>query len=379
MNTPGMKPTGGGFPEGVLSEYAEELGLVDALASEKNHDHWCLSGVHQGFALWEYRGDRGRLVKALQWQEYLKEKSCPGILTVVKTKEQDNFLPRGEVCYYLTEWPVGTPLDVKKSDTLPRLAEVLAAVHHYGSLFNDENHSDSNSNDNSAGDSNSNSNSNAKKKHDHNIEENVVFSWIAARQERLTELLQVFHYLLEKGPLNDFERLYVENFLDIQQRGQEALEKMALAGADSKSLPHAVLLGNLSADNFWQTEKGIYLLKTTGWRRGPVVSDLGLLLKMYLPLYQWDWEIARETITQYQAHLPLVPGEKNYLLGLLTFPGRFLLYARRFFSGGDNSRLLTEKLKKFLNELSWQEQCLVNLEQWLWGEGGAKDEAEKGS
>lgn len=365
MDTPEMKPIRARFPEGVLPEYAEELGLVEAGASKKEEDHWCLPGAHQGFALWEYRGDKERLLKALRWQEYLKEKGCPGILTVVKTKEQHSFLQEGKASYYLTEWPAGTPLDVKKAGTLPELAKLLAAVHHYGSLFNDKNYSDSNSS--------------AEEKHDYVNGENAAFSWIAARQERLTELLQVFHYLLEKGPLNDFERLYVENFLDIQQRGQEALEKMALAGANSQSLPQAVLVGNLSANNFWQNEEGKFLLRTTGWRSGPAVSDLGLLLKMYLPLYQWDWEIARETITQYQAQLPLAQNEKYYLLGLLTFPGRFLLYARQYFSGEDNSGLLTEKLKKFLYECFWQERCFVNLEQWLWGEGGAKDEAEKGS
>lgn len=349
-----MKPGGAGFPQEVLLEYAEELGLVDAVASEKRGDHWCLSRARQGFALWEYQGDTDKLVKALQWQENLREKGCPGILAVVKTKAQNSFLQRGEFCYYLTEWLEGAPLDVKKSDTLPRLAELLAAVHHYGSLGHDESQSDDN-------------------------EENTASSWIKARQERLIELLRVFHYLLEKGTQNDFERLYVENFLDIQQTAQEAIEKMALAGATPQSLPQSFLVGNLSANNFWQTEQGIFLLRTTGWRSGPVVSDLGLLLKMYLPLYQWEWEIMQGAIMTYQARLPLARSEKFYLLGLLTFPGRFLLYTRQYFSGEDHSLLLTEKLKKYLYELSWQERCMANLEQWLWGEGGAKDEAKKGN
>ena len=69
----------------------------------------------------------------------------------------------------------------------------------------------------------------------------------------MTELLKPFHFWRENGATNDFERLYVENFPDLYARGQEALEKIVLAGADWGNMPVGFLLANLAAENFWQT------------------------------------------------------------------------------------------------------------------------------
>jgi CotS family spore coat protein len=331
-----------GLVSKILSAYPAQLGLKEKTA-EKEDDHWLLKGARQSFALWEYQEESRKLALALEWQEHLSKHGCPGVLSVQKTKDGKVFLPQGEGYYYLTPWVEGTPVEMSNKATLLAVTELLAAIH--------ENPVNNESPPKVA----------------------PPLSWLKVRQDRLAELWQVYYLFQESGAGNDFARLYLENFPDVYQRGQEALEKMVLAGVElSPNSSEGLLVGNIEAENFRESKEGVFLLRTTHWRTGPVLGDLALFLKMYLPLYRWDDQVARDVITHYQERLPLSTGEKYFLLAFLAFPNRFLLYTQQYFcteqNGAANMAGLTEKLQNFLYELAWQEQCLASLEQWLWGE-----------
>ncbi|MGI6605665.1 MAG: hypothetical protein ACOX2X_01170 [Peptococcia bacterium] len=348
-----------GLVSKILSAYPTELGLMDKTA-EKEDDHWLVKGAEQSFALWEYQKKREKLARAIEWQEYLSKQGCTGILPVQKTKDGKLFLDQGEGYYYLTPWGEGTTVDMSNKATLLTVAEVLAAIHEK----NGGHRTEHNGAQNQLADLVNN---------EYPPKVAQPLSWITVRQERLAELWQANHLLQETGAGNDFERLYLENFPDVYQRGQEALEKMVLAGAEL--LPDSaegILVGNLRAENFRQVKQGVVLLRTTHWRTGPVIGDLALFLKMYLPLHRWDDQMARDIIAHYQERLPLSTGEKYFLLAFLAFPNRFLLYTQQYFGEEQNCAAhiagLTEKMENFLYELAWQEQCLDILEQWLWGE-----------
>ena len=331
--------------ETILQEYALALEWGEA---KKGQDYWRLKGEQQSYGLWEYQGEPERLERALEWQEYLKEKGCRGVLGLIKTKGERNYVRR-EKSYYLTEWEDGTPVVIKKEGILAAMAELLATIHYDSRDF--------------------------KSRLDDEQSVEYGFPWLRAKQERLTELLMAFQYLKEKRTMNDYERLYLENFSDVYQQGQEAIQKMALAGTNTpRDLPNRYLVGNLRAENFGGTEQGLVVLRTTDWQRGPAILDLSLLLKMYLPLEEWNWEVAKEAIVRYQKKSPLSLGEKYLLVALLSFPGRFWGYAQQYFSEPDNSLLLVEKLKNYLYELPWQERCLAKLEGWLWEEKGSEGE-----
>ena len=349
----------------IRSQYEPELGL-EGMSAAKMKDGWLLSRDPEseaGYALWEVHKDPERVRLALAWQEQVKAKGCAEVLTIRKTSQGESFIRREEGVFYLTEWVAGTPPEVDKRETLPAVARGLAALykHNYlpvpggqlsGQQLPGEPAPEELSLDEQAG------------------------LWLKGRQEKLTELLKPFHFWRENGATNDFERLYVENFPDLYARGQEALEKIVLAGADWGNMPVGFLLANLAAENFWQTREGIVILRTTDWQLGPLISSLALLLKMYLPLQQWNREVARETIRHYRACLPLRPSEKQYLLADLAFPSRFWLYTRQYCAGQEKAPVLAEKLKNYLYELTWQDQCLTDLEQWLWEEEEAEQEKE---
>ncbi len=350
--------------ERILQEYPLELEWGDGKGDGKKvQDHWCLKGAQQSYGLWEYQGEPERLEQALEWQEYLKEKGCQGVLGLIKTKGGRKYLQREKGYYYLTDWVEGVPVVIKKEGIFPAMAEVLAAIHYYSRGFKsrlDDKHVDGEA---------------VRREAD---SQKYGFPWLRAKQERLTELLMAFQYLKDKRPGNDYERLYIENFSNVYQRGQEAIQKMVLAGANtSNDLSHVYLVGNLRAENFGGTEQRIVLLRTTDWQRGPAVLDLSLLLKMYLPLKEWNWEEAKEVIGRYQKKSPLSFSEKYLLLALLSFPGRFWVYAQQYFSEQDNSTMLAEKLKNYLYEFSWQERCLAKLEEWLWEEKEIKGEVKE--
>lgn len=348
-----------GLVSKILSAYPAQLGLKEKTA-EKEDDHWLLKGARQSYALWEYQEEGEKLALALEWQEHLSKQGCTGVLPVQRTNDGKLFLHPGEGFYYLTPWVEGTPVEMSEKATLLAVAEVLASIHEKNGVPRTEQKEAQNQSENPVN-------------NDHSPKVAQRLSWIKVRQEKLSGLWQAYHLLQETGAVNDFERLYLENFPGVYQRGQEAIEKMVLAGADlSQNLAEGLLVGNLSAENFRQTKQGVILLRTSPWRTGPVISDLGLFLKMYLPLHSWDDQVAEDVITHYQERLPLSTGDKYFLLAFLAFPNRFLLYTQHYFSEGRNGAadmaILAEKLQNFLYELAWQEQCLDILEQWLWGE-----------
>lgn len=327
-----------GLPLQVLPRYALEI-----KAGEKRESCWRLKGVNSTYGAWEYSGDLQILEEVLQWRECLQEKGVTEFPTLYKTREGKNYVQWGQNGYYLTAWPEGVPLDLQKNCGLREVVAALATIHaHSKDLI--------------------------VKKTEEQTEKAAII-WLKAQQERLTELLALYHYLLERRLANDYERLYVESFEDFYYRGQEAIQKMALAGCDAEdSCKEGFLVGNFLPENLLKTEKGIVFLKTGSGQKGLLIQDLILFLKMYLPLKKWDEVLAKELLTHYQEKVDLNNQERQLFLAQLSFPGRYWLYAYQYFNGAEDLGTLIAKLENYLYEVCWQDRCLEKLERLLLGE-----------
>lgn len=190
-----------------------------------------------------------------------------------------------------------------------------------------------------------------------------------AYQRSLTELLQYARDLLERRLVNDFERLYVESVTAFYERGQEAVQKMILAGySTADSCKVRPLIGNFLPENIVNTEAGVVFLNSLTDFQGFAVHDLTLFLKMYLPLQNWEVGLAQEILASYEDIAGLNIKEKQMLLAELSFPGRYCLYAEQYFSGAEDPLTLVTPLKNYFLEVDQQDYCLEQLGNWLWGE-----------
>jgi CotS family spore coat protein len=326
-----------GLPPEVLRSYNLEIET-----GQKTKYGWRLKDEQQSYGLWEYTGDGKILDTALQWQNYTREQGFTGFLPLYQTKEGKNYLKRGKNYYYLTDWPNGSSFEPYKSDHLSEVAKKLSELHFYSKSF---------------------------KIPVPQQGAELEFFWLKAKQQKLTELLAYYQSLKGKRLTNDYERLYVENFGEFYNRGQEALQKMVLAGFERESPAEAhILVGNLCEENLCKTAAGIVILNTTHWQKGAKILDLTLLLSMYLPLKQWEWELGREILVKYQQKISLCTKEKLLLLAQLSFPRRFWVYTYQYLHGKEDIFQLTEKFKQYLYEMIYcQNKCLKKLEKWLLG------------
>jgi hypothetical protein len=212
-----------GIPPQVWQEY--DLNIIKG---SKRNNYWLLESAKGNLALWKYTGFAQKLERALAWREYLRQPGFNRILQPVKTNKGRNYVECEKGCFYITEWYNGTSFNGQKNEDLIELSGVLAELHRNANDFNIEKIDEAN------------------------------FSWLKVKQDRLTDLLFYYKYLNSKRLINDFERLYVENFEDIYNRGQEAIEKMIMAGYDpSNQSESTVLVRNFLDNNILKTEKAI--------------------------------------------------------------------------------------------------------------------------
>lgn len=327
-----------GLPPQVLQRYEIEI-----KEGEKVKKCWRLKGVNSTYGLWEYQGDLKILDEVLEWRENLNKKGFTGFLPLSKTKGGKNYVQSGQRAYYLTAWPEGVPFNLQQDRSLGQVVEALSVLHSYHKNW-------------------------AVKKTAEQTEK-AEFVWLKAQQERLTKLLAFYRYLLEKRLANDYERLYVESFEDFYRRGQEAIQKVVLAGCDTEdSCGEDFLVGNFLPENLLETEKGILFWETTYRQKGLSIQDLVLFLKMYLPLKKWDGKMAREMLVRYREKVDLNNQEKQMFLAQFSFPGRYCFYAEQYFKGAEDVNTLSSKLMNYLYEVSGYDYCLEKLESWLLGE-----------
>jgi len=337
------------LPDQVLLEYVLEIddGEVVFKDRETIKNCWRIKSTNSNYAIWEYQGNLGLLQELLEWRKLLAEKGFTDFLHFYKTKSEKNFVQVKQNGYYVTTWPAEgyAFFAPEKRSGLTKVVEALSRLRTAGKLL-------------------------AKKK-DTQTEylERAEVYWLKAYQERLTELLIFYCYLQEKRLANDFERLYVENFEDFYERGQQAIQRMVLASSSSdNSGEEGFLIGNFLPENMLETETSIIFLNTAYGFKGLPIHDLSLFLKMYLPLQKWDEELALNLLTRYQEKSTLDNQEKNLFLAQLSFPGRFCIYTQKYLDGTGEVSELAADFQKYLYEIYWHDRCLEKLENRLWGE-----------
>jgi len=346
------------LPERVLSEYTLDIENGETIKDGETIKNCCrIQSANGSYAVWKYQGELGLLQKVLEWRERLVEKGFTEFLRLYKTKNGKNMVQAEEYGYYVTTWPSQgyTYFDPEKSEQasgLIKVVEALSRLHTAGKASTPPKGTPIEYPESAAA-----------------CPESSEVYWLKAYQERLTDLLYFYHYLQERKLVNDFERIYVENFAGFYERGQQAIQRMVLAGSDSENnLEPGFLIGNFLPQNMLETETGIVFLNIANCPQGLPIHDLSLLMKMYLPHRQWDKEFALKLLTCYQEKSTLNNQEKHLLLAQLSFPARFCIFTEKYLHGTREVTELAADFKKYLYESFWQDRCLEQLENYLWGE-----------
>lgn len=321
-----------GLPSQVLSSY--ELKIKSA--ERKSLNSWLLN-TSQGDFLLRVLPDQSKQVKTI---ELHLQQGIANLFPLEKTRSGKTYEKAEGKLYYLTYYREGNYFKGENISHLRLAAKSLALLHRQTQGWGKE-------------------------------EGNKKSSWLTVKQNMLKVLLSYLHYLKQNKILTDFERLFMENFDFFYNQGQESLEHMVLAGQEE-----AFIINNLLPENLTVFDDKLFFLDVANWSTGPQVLDLSLLINSYLPLHRWDLDLSKELIVQYHRENPLDQKARFFLLAQLRFPRRYWLYSRQYFSGQLSSDELAPRLKSYILECYWRDNCLDQLENWLIGEWDKNDGKE---
>ena len=324
-----------GLPPQVFSSY--ELKIKNA--ERKSPNAWLLN-TSQGQYLLRELPDQSNQAKTIERYLQLLKQGIVNLFPLEKTKSGKAYEKAEGKIYYLTHYREGNYFRGEDVSHLRQAAKNLALLHRQTKDWVKE-------------------------------QSNKQNSWLTIKQNMLKTLLSYLHYLKQNKVLTDFERLFMENFDFFYNQGQESLEHMVLAGQEE-----AFIINNLLPENLIVLDKKLFFLDITNGNTGPQVLDLSLLLNSYLPLHRWDFNMSKELIAQYHQENPLDEKARFFLLAELRFPRRYWFYSRQYFNGQLSSEELAPRLKSYILECYWRDNCLDQLENWLIGEWDKNDSKE---
>ncbi|MCR4440685.1 MAG: hypothetical protein QHH10_00115 [Peptococcaceae bacterium] len=324
----------------TLSWLLKSYGL-EVQSYEKRDGLWrveCGQGV---FAVREYDGDSDRLGTALAWQHFLAEKGCQGVPKIIRTKDGQNWARVDGKSCYLTGWVDKKEFNPEKGDHLLAAIEQLGHIHRLSRDFSPE-----------------------KLSGFHN-----EMPWATVIQGRLSELLAHARHLQAGRLRTDVERVFIENFNQLYQQGQEALQGLVVGGYDAKLRENDQLLVNsFLKHKMGVINEGVVYTDLTRWTLGPPFMDLVLFLNSFLVLHKWDSSLVFRLLETYEKNNALDQEERTLLVLLLRLPWRFWLYVHQYFNHMESPAVLTEKMSSYINEIYWRDRCLDCLDDWVWRE-----------
>lgn|GEM_PF-4248156 len=326
------------IPEGMPAELLAQYN-INFRSCHKQENAWYVENEHDSYLIYEHQGNTEKLETALKWQDYLTGRGFTGVPKVVENKAGQLYVIVEGRTFFINELPSKVEFNGKKAENLLLAAEGLGRLHETSRGFYID-----------------------------KVINNKKESWPKIFQERLTSLLTLFGMLKQERVRNDFERLYVENFDFLYSQGQEALQKMVMAGCGAGHAEHSdrtMLVNSFRSRELAVCDKGVLFLNLREWDTGSKTNDLALFINSYLPLHRWDQGLLRKIMERYRKNNSLNTCENVFLIGQLRFPSRYWLYTYQYLNGLNSIPELTQQFKSYVHDCYWRDRCLDSMESWL--------------
>lgn len=193
----------------------------------------------------------------------------------------------------------------------------------------------------------------------HNITEQIVLEpmmlqdpkdFLESWWRHYRELLKARNYMRNRRKKSEFEQIYMRNFEHNRQSAEEALEM--LEQISEYSLRHVFCHGDCNQHNILLCGEECRMVHFENFTYHWAMTDLSTFMRKMLEKNEWDVELGRELIEEYDAYRPMLKDEYRQLYCLLLFPEKFWKVTNHYMNSRKTwiSARDIDKLKKVMEQ-----------------------------
>lgn len=323
------------LPERVLDSYELKQNIL-----ESRFNYWLIESDNNKIEIRRYKGDFFCLQEALKWQKYLALRSNTIVPELIETRDNNDFVDFNGDLFYVTRWVKKDEFKPEDVTHLQYAGIGLGILHRLSNEYKTS-----------------------------QMKSTVEILSPGRIQDGLAHLIKYYNEFKQRRSYSDFERIYLENFSFIYDQGQEALQKIVMAGYGAKLQENTqMLLNSFIKNKLAIVNEKLMFTDLCGWTLGTKTMDLALFINSYLPLHKWNIVLLRQLLDSYEQENGLDQQDRQLLMAQLRFPYRFWFYAYQFDKKLQNVDVLIKKLKLYIYESHMRDSCLDQMESWLWRE-----------
>ena len=286
--------------------------------------------------LMPYRGSENRAKELAQTLSYIKSKGVP-VEQLYPTREGTYISAEpDDNKYILKDYIKGQECNPMSMEDLTEAAGTIGRYHHAIENYENEGHEEKED----------------REKNADNIGEKY--------SKKVRELNKLHNYILRKGRLNDFERLYNKVFDDYYK---QALGLKEIIASMEKDFPGKILChGDCNYHNLIKQKEWL-LINYETMVREPAMVDLACFMRKMLEKNSWSVELGRGMLEEYEKYRPMNRDERKLLGYMLMFPEKLWKLANHYMASKKSivSDKYYEKLKVLLEQEKQKREFLQKI------------------
>lgn len=164
------------------------------------------------------------------------------------------------------------------------------------------------------------------------------------------ELLKARNYMRSRRKKSEFEQIYMSNFEHNRKSAEDALEM--LEKISEHALRHVICHGDCNQHNFLLCGKECRMVHFENVTYHWAMTDLANFIRKMLEKNEWDEQLGRALMEEYDACRPLLKDEYRQLYCLLLFPEKFWKVTNHYMNARKTwiSARDIDKLKKVMEQ-----------------------------
>lgn len=311
-----------------------------------------IKAVRDGYKVETVRGtkfikkaevNQDELMLAFEAVEYLNQKGFNQALRFNRTKFGDPFVIFDGQIYYLMDWLDGKDYDLGRLSRLTDAARLLRQMQESAVGFK------------------TSSVPPTREKWD---------KWPVNYSQHLADLQQCWGIVEDRMFLTEFDQVFLGQISEILKQAERAVEIMNRAEywevVAAEQARGNICHHNFTSRNLIKAKHQVYVTNFDNCQLDIRLYDLGRIILRNLPRYHWDGEVFIAILSAYCEGTNLNKEERLILWSFLSFPHRWLRFARRNYLEGRFSESKSSQTIKNLMQSQLEYQAFIQrLPEWL--------------
>ena len=179
------------------------------------------------------------------------------------------------------------------------------------------------------------------------------------------ELMKARAYMRAHRKKGEFEQIYMQNFEHNRKSAEDALE--LLEKISEHALRYVICHGDCNQHNMVRCGNEYRMIHFENFSYRWAMSDLANFLRKMLEKNEWDIQLGRTLMEEYDAHRPLLKEEYRQLYCLLLFPEKFWKVTNHYMNARKTwiSARDIDKLKKVIDQEEKRLNFMENVFSFL--------------